>query len=86
MKQAIWKVVPDGSFEFRGHNRLQGVLFGPEASTAPLSSQLREKFGGISIPIEAIEQFVMTDETVFHTGQSPAEDAVQPMLRKGWAR
>lgn len=82
MKQAIWKVVPDGSFEFRGHNRLQGVLFGPEASTAPLSSQLREKFGGISIPIEAIEQFVMTDETVFHTGHLRRR-TLQPMERDG---
>jgi three-Cys-motif partner protein len=37
MKQSIWKVVPDGSFEFRGHNQQQGVLFGPEVDTGPLA-------------------------------------------------
>ena len=66
MKQAIWKVVPDGSFEFRGHNQLQGVLFGPEVDTSPLATQLKEKFGSKPTPIEEIERFVMTDETVFH--------------------
>ena len=82
MKQAIWKVMPDGSFEFRGHNRLQGVLFGPEANTAPLALQLREKFGSNPTPIEAIEQFVMTDETVFHTGHLRRK-TLQPMERDG---
>ena len=82
MKQAIWKVVPDGSFEFRGHNRLQGVLFGPEADTTPLASQLKEKFGDNATPIEAIEQFVMTDETVFHTGYLRRR-TLQPMERDG---
>lgn len=82
MKQAIWKVAPDGSFEFRGHNRLQGLLFGPEVDTAPLASQLREKFGNGPTPIESIEQFMMTDETVFHTGHL-RQKTLQPMEKDG---
>ena len=82
MKQAIWKVVPDGSFEFRGHNQLQGVLFGPEVDTSPLASQLKERFGINPTPIEAIERFVMTDETVFHTGHL-RQRTLQPLEREG---
>lgn len=82
MKQAIWKVAPDGSFEFRGHNRLQGVLFGPEVDTTPLRLQLRERFGNIPTPIEAIEQFLMTDETVFHTSHLRRK-TLQPMEKDG---
>lgn len=82
MKQAIWKVVPDGSFEFRGHNRLQGVLFGPEVDTAPLEAQLREKFVSSPAQIETIEQFVMSDETVFHTGHL-RQKTLGPMEKAG---
>ncbi len=45
MKQAIWKIVPDGSFGFRGHNRQQMVLFGPEVDTAFLAEQLKQNSG-----------------------------------------
>ena len=82
MKQAIWKIVPDGSFEFRGHNRLQGMLFGPNVDTAPLASHLQEQFGGTPISIEEIERFVMTDETVFHTGHL-RQKTLQPMEKAG---
>ena len=82
MKQSIWKVIPDGSYEFRGYNQNQMVLFKPNADTAPLAEQLKQKFGGVQTRIETIERFVMTDETVFHTGHL-RQKTLQPLEKAG---
>ena len=82
MKQAIWKAVPDGSFQFRGYNQHQPVLFSPEVDTSLLATQLQEKFGDAPTAVETIEQFVMSDETVFHTGHL-RQKTLQPLEKQG---
>ena len=67
MKQAIWKADPSGGFRLRGYAGSQGLLF--DTDTEPLAVQLRERFGNRPTSIEDIEKFVMSDETIFHTGQ-----------------
>ncbi|MDE0270118.1 MAG: three-Cys-motif partner protein TcmP [Gammaproteobacteria bacterium] len=66
MKQAIWKADPTGGYAVRGYAGRHGVLFG--ADTEPLAKQLQDNFGNAPTPIEDIEQFVMSDATVFHKG------------------
>lgn len=68
MKEAIWKIVQNGSFDFRGHSQSQMVLFKPDVDTSALANQLREKFGNKSTRIEEIDSFVKSDETIFHIG------------------
>ena len=82
MKQAMWKAVPDGSFQFRGHNQQQPVLFSPDVDTGLLATQLQEKFGDTPTPVETIERFVMTDETVFHTGHL-RQKTLRPLEKQG---
>ena len=67
MKQVIWKVEPSGSYAFRGHAGQARVLF--DANTGPLAEQLRDEFGDVSTPIERIEKLVMSDKTIYHSGQ-----------------
>lgn len=67
MKQAIWKADPSGDYKLRGYAGNQRLLF--DTSTEPLAAQLRDHFGDGPTPIEDIEAFVMSDETMFHTGQ-----------------
>ena len=85
MKQAIWKIVPDGSFGFRGHNQNQMVLFAPDVDTDPLARQLKQRFGNTYTSVETIEQFVMTDETVFHTGHL-RQKTLRPLEKDGRIR
>lgn len=66
MKRAIWRAEPSGSYRLSGYAGSRRMLF--DASTEPLAKQLRERFGGRSTPIEDIEAFVMSDETIFHKG------------------
>ena len=55
-----------GNSSFRGYVAGQSLLFEP--STEPLAEQLKEEFGGVWVPIERIEEFVMGDRTMFHKG------------------
>jgi len=66
MKKAMWRVVPTGSYAFRGKAGQIPLLLKP--STAPLVRDLRDKFGYRATPIEDIEEFVRGDGTIFHTG------------------
>ena len=67
MKQAIWKADPSGDYRLRGYAGNQGLLF--ETDTDPLAEQLRNRFANRLTPVEDIEAFVMSDATIFHTGQ-----------------
>ncbi len=69
MKSAIWKAVPDGSFGFRGHDENQMVLIEDEIDTEPLADHLKNRFGNQPTPIETIDRFIMSDETIYHHGQ-----------------
>ena len=66
MKASIWMVEPSGSYAFRGHAGQHRILF--ETDTEPLVSQLRSRFRSEPTPIEKIEEFVMSDSTIFHKG------------------
>lgn len=62
-----WKADPSGSFRSRGYADNQGLLF--DTNTEPLAAQLRKHFGDRPTPIEDIEAFAMSDETMFHKDQ-----------------
>ena len=66
MKKSMWRTVPTGSYAFRGKAGQIPLLLKP--STEPLARELKEKFGDKATSIETIEEFVMGDETIFHTG------------------
>ena len=67
MKQALWRAEPGGSFTNSGYSAQQQILFKPDMK--PLVRQLRDRFADSDTPIEEIEKFVMSDETIFHSGQ-----------------
>ena len=67
MKKSIWKVDPSGGFSFRGYAAGQTTLFGTD--TEPLADQLRERFDRNWVPVERLEDFVMSDETPYHSGR-----------------
>ena len=58
------------------------MLFSPDVDTSLLATQLHEKFGSTPTPVEEIERFVMTDETVFHTGHL-RQKTLQPLEKQG---
>ena len=66
MKKSIWKVDPSGGSSFRGYAAGQTTLFGTD--TEPLANQLRERFGHRWVPVERLDDFVMGDETPYHSG------------------
>ena len=80
MKTAIWKVEPTGSYAFRGHSDQLRILF--ETNTEPLAIQLRNQFGNETTPIEKIDEFVMGDKTIFHTGHL-RNSTLRPLEREG---
>ena len=66
MKKSIWKVDPSGGFSFRGYAAGQTSLFGTD--TKPLADQLRARFDRSWIAVERLDDFVMSDETPYHSG------------------
>lgn len=70
MKQAIWKVAPEGGFAFRGTRSPQLRLEVDEPDFAPLQALLREEFGGRGgISIDELQRFVRSDRCDYHSGQ-----------------
>jgi len=59
MKSVMWKHAPMGDFRFR--DRLAGldVLMSGHVDTEPLVHALLERFGGHTVPIETVENFVV---------------------------
>ena len=70
MKQAIWKVAPQGDFAFRDTHRGQMIL-GPEMMDfTALREGLQKRFRGRGwVAGEQVEEFVASGQTDFHTGQ-----------------
>lgn len=66
MKKSIWKVDPSGGFSFHGYAAGQTMLFGTD--TEPLANQLKERFAHDWVPVERLDDFVMSDETPYHSG------------------
>jgi len=69
MKEAIWKVAPDGGFEFRGSKSGQLELNVSEPEFEVLRAQLLERFSGQIVDVRNVLDFVASDATDFHRGQ-----------------
>lgn len=83
MKAAIWKIVPEGGYEFRGTHADQLTL-GLEPDFEPLRRQLQAKFGdGEWYQVEQLETFMKTDTTDYHSGQLRKE-ALVPLEVEGF--
>ena len=65
MKEAIWSVIPDGSFEFRAARGGQRSLELVVDDTWPLRGQLYRRFGTEWATIEAVDEFMDGDETLY---------------------
>lgn len=80
MKQALWMAEPSGSFAIRGYASQQNILFEPNME--PLVQQLKCRFGSSDTPIEEIDDFVMSDETIYHSGQL-RKNTLTPLEKEG---
>lgn len=79
MKQAVWSADPTGDFQFRSDRIGQISLFG--ADFGQLERQIREVFGGKQVSLEAVQTWIQTDKTQFHSGQLRA--ALRSMETQG---
>lgn len=59
MKDAMWKVAPDGSYSFSARFSNQDVLFQVAVNYASLAATIWDKFRGKSVPFPSIEEFVL---------------------------
>lgn len=68
MKQAMWKLDPEQGVLFAGLTSGAPLLFEPEPHLLPLRASIRERFGGETVEVKAIEDFVIveTDYTSLH--------------------
>ncbi|MBI1425679.1 MAG: three-Cys-motif partner protein TcmP [Gammaproteobacteria bacterium] len=83
MKQAIWKVAPFGDFAFRGTHSEQLTLSLEFSDFTPLIRAIQTKFEGKGwIDIQQILDYVMSDETDFHSAQVKTK-ALRQMEEKG---
>lgn len=93
MKEAMWKVDPDGEFRFSdATNQDQLVLFGREPAHDILRRQLRERFGGHEVTVTEVEHFVLAETAFVNFKQEglrplemanpPAVTAVDPPARR----
>lgn len=80
MKQAMWRLAPSGNYKFDDRLAGQPVLFEDEANTKPLQDKLQQEFGGCTVPVEDVIQYVIKC-TPFHSSQvkkktlKPMQDA-----------
>lgn len=82
MKDAMWKVAPDGSYSFVASRGGQQVLLGgDDTSVEILETQLMARFAGSTVPIEKVREFVLVD-TDFRLGILKRR-TLSPMQRRG---
>ena len=82
MKKAIWSVT-DSTYEFRDKYSNQLSLDANFVDFNILRKQLRSEFGGQgTVSIEDLTDFVMSDQTVFHSGHLK-ERTLRPMEADG---
>ena len=85
MKKSMWKVDRSGGYAFRGWKSTAKTLFelaGVDNVKGPLGDELKQAFGGKWVPVEALEKFVMSDGTMFHTGHL-RRHTLGPLEREG---
>jgi len=82
MKKAIWKIAPEGGYEFKGTTSAQMPLT-LEPNFKPLMQQLAQEFGdGAWHSIDTIQSFMRSDKTPYHSGQLKTE-TLKPMEKAG---
>lgn len=67
MKQAMWKIDPSGEYAFSDKLAGQQVLFAESPDTSPLKRALMQTFGGQSVRIEHLCEWVVA-KTPYHSG------------------
>jgi three-Cys-motif partner protein len=83
MKEAIWKVAPDGDYAFRATDDRQMRLDISLADFGPFKRQLIRQFGKAGwITIGDVEAFVQTDATPYRSGQLKRR-TLKPMEEEG---
>lgn len=83
MKEAIWKVAPDGDYIFRATDDRQMRLDISLADFGPFKRQLIRQFGKAGwVTIEEVKAFVRTDATPYHSGQLKRR-TLKPMEEEG---
>ncbi|WP_419949758.1 three-Cys-motif partner protein TcmP [Candidatus Palauibacter sp.] len=83
MKAAIWSIDPGGNFVFRGGRTDQLLLGVDQPNFAPLREALRDRLRGKGwVQIEDIREFVMSDQTDYHSSQL-RKQALIPMEEAG---
>ena len=60
MKDAMWSLDPIQGHSFTGSAGAQNVLFTLEPDVTPLRKAILEQFAGRTVPVETIEEFVIT--------------------------
>ena len=83
MKQAIWKVAPLGDFKSQGSKMGQFTLGEDFVDISLLARTLRDRFASEGWQeIQAVENFVKSDATDFHSGHLKAK-TLRPMESNG---
>ncbi|KUJ86491.1 MAG: hypothetical protein XD36_3086 [Halomonas sp. 54_146] len=80
MKQAIWKIAPEGDFVYRGGAGNELDLSVPNFQ--PLIQAISNEFSGKWVTTKVIESFVGSDKTIFHSSQYK-KNALRPLEEKG---
>jgi three-Cys-motif partner protein len=84
MKAAIWKVAPWGDYAFRAGRAGQLTLgLRPESiDFSPLQAELTQRFGGQTVTIRRVQDFIRSDETGY-TSSHLKRHALAPMEKDG---
>lgn len=67
MKEAIWKIAPEGDFIFRGDNSNSLNLANPDFTN--LINLIIERFSNQWVSVKIVLDYVKSDETDFHSSQ-----------------
>ena len=82
MKAAIWKIAPEGGYEFRG-THVDQLALNLNPNFEPLRQLLLDRFGdGQWHSIEAIQKFMRSDQTDYHCGHLKMK-TLRPMEEDG---
>lgn len=83
MKQAMWKVSPEGEFAFHGYHTEQLTLGLDTVDFGPLVNKLSRRYRNKGwVTIEQIEEFIRSDETDYHSGHLKVK-TLKPMEKAG---
>ena len=81
MKEAVWKIAPDGDFRYQGQQG-QGGLELSAADFEPLQQQIVDKFSGVWTTAEEIQCFVASDQSIYYSAQVKKK-GLRPLEEQG---